>query len=188
MSSLREAGAITGVGETKYLRGTDRTAPVVPARGVAQRDPGRRPGAHRYRWADPVRARRRGRGFHHQFRHQGSALFCNDPMGGASAVASIQCALAVIDAGICNHVLLSLGRHRLLGRADRYARAANAAVQTDRPNSRCRSVPLRRRNFMPQWPAGTWSCTAPPRANWPKSPSPRANTPSCSPMRPCNAP
>jgi acetyl-CoA acetyltransferase len=32
------------------------------------------------------------------------------PMGGASAVASIQCALAVIEAGICNHVLLSLGR------------------------------------------------------------------------------
>jgi acetyl-CoA acetyltransferase len=31
-------------------------------------------------------------------------------MGGASAVASIQCALAVIGAGICNHVLLSLGR------------------------------------------------------------------------------
>ena len=24
--SLREAGAITGVGETQYLRGTDRTA------------------------------------------------------------------------------------------------------------------------------------------------------------------
>lgn len=32
------------------------------------------------------------------------------PMGGASAVASIQCALAVIQAGICKHVLLSLGR------------------------------------------------------------------------------
>src|SRR6185312_13129497 len=32
------------------------------------------------------------------------------PMGGASAVASIQCALAAIDAGICNHVLLALGR------------------------------------------------------------------------------
>jgi acetyl-CoA acetyltransferase len=31
-------------------------------------------------------------------------------MGGASAVASIQCALAAIDAGICNHVLISLGR------------------------------------------------------------------------------
>ena len=31
-------------------------------------------------------------------------------MGGASAVASIQCAIAAIGAGICNHVLLSLGR------------------------------------------------------------------------------
>jgi acetyl-CoA acetyltransferase len=31
-------------------------------------------------------------------------------MGGASAVASIPCALAVIQAGICKHVLLSLGR------------------------------------------------------------------------------
>jgi acetyl-CoA acetyltransferase len=31
-------------------------------------------------------------------------------MGGASAVASIQCAVAAIGAGICNHVLLSLGR------------------------------------------------------------------------------
>jgi len=32
------------------------------------------------------------------------------PMGGASAVAAIQCALAVIQAGICRHVLLSIGR------------------------------------------------------------------------------
>ena len=32
------------------------------------------------------------------------------PMGGASAVAAIQCAIAAIDAGICNHVLLSIGR------------------------------------------------------------------------------
>ena len=32
------------------------------------------------------------------------------PMGGASAVAAIQCAMAAIHAGICNHVLLSIGR------------------------------------------------------------------------------
>ncbi len=32
------------------------------------------------------------------------------PMGGASAVASIQCAFAALQAGICKHVLLSFGR------------------------------------------------------------------------------
>ncbi len=32
------------------------------------------------------------------------------PMGGASAVAALQCAVAVVNAGICNHVLIPLGR------------------------------------------------------------------------------
>src|ERR1041384_1369252 len=33
------------------------------------------------------------------------------PMGGASCVAAVQCAVAAINAGICNHVLIPLGRN-----------------------------------------------------------------------------
>jgi hypothetical protein len=44
-SSLRESGAINGVGETKYLRGTDRTALSFQRQAslTANRDAGMKP-------------------------------------------------------------------------------------------------------------------------------------------------
>jgi acetyl-CoA acetyltransferase len=108
--SLREAGAITGVGETKYLRGTDRTPTSfqLEASLNAIRDAGLKP-------SDIDGLIPYGHGavaedFITNFGIKDLRFSATTPMGGASAVASIQCALAVIDAGICNHVLLSLGR------------------------------------------------------------------------------
>ena len=37
------------------------------------------------------------------------------PMGGASAVAAVQCAIAVIVSGVCRHVLIPLGRNGASG-------------------------------------------------------------------------
>jgi acetyl-CoA acetyltransferase len=108
--SLREAGAITGVGETKYLRGTDRTSLSfqLEASLSAIRDAGLKP-------SDIDGLIPYGHGavaedFITNFGIKDLRFSATTPMGGASAVASIQCALAVIQAGICKHVLLSLGR------------------------------------------------------------------------------
>jgi acetyl-CoA acetyltransferase len=108
--SLREAGAVTGVGETKYMRGTDRT-PVSLAMEAslnAIADAGLKP-------TDidgliPYGAGAVAEDFVTNFGIPDLRFSATTPMGGASAVASIQCALAVIQAGICKHVLLSLGR------------------------------------------------------------------------------
>ncbi len=108
--SMREAGAITGVGETKYLRGTDRSALALQLEASlnAIRDAGLKP-------SDIDGLIPYGHGavaedFITNFGIKDLRFSATTPMGGASAVASIQCALAVIEAGICNHVLLSLGR------------------------------------------------------------------------------
>jgi acetyl-CoA acetyltransferase len=108
--SLREAGAITGVGETKYLRGTDRT-PVSLALEAALNaiaDAGLRP-------TDidgliPYGAGAVAEDFVTNFAIPDLRFSATTPMGGASAVAAIQCAIAAIQAGICKHVLLVLGR------------------------------------------------------------------------------
>jgi acetyl-CoA acetyltransferase len=109
-SPLREAGAVTGLGETKYLRGTARTALSfqLEASLNAIRDAGLKP-------TDIDGLIPYGHGavaedFITNFGIQDLRFSATTPMGGASAVASIQCALAVIQAGICKHVLLSLGR------------------------------------------------------------------------------
>jgi len=108
--SLREVGAVTGVGETSYMRGTDRTALSLQLEASlnAIRDAGLKP-------TDidgliPYGLGAVAEDFITNFGIKDLRFSATTPMGGASAVASIQCALAVIDAGICNHVLLSLGR------------------------------------------------------------------------------
>jgi acetyl-CoA acetyltransferase len=108
--SLREAGAVTGVGETKYMRGTDRT-PVslsMEAALAAIADAGLKP-------TDidgliPYGAGAVAEDFITNFGIPDVRFSATVPMGGASPVASIQCALAAIKAGLCRHVLLSLGR------------------------------------------------------------------------------
>jgi len=108
--SLRETGAITGIGETQYMRGTDRTplSLQLEASLAAIADAGLKP-------TDIDGVIPYGHGavaedFITNFGIPDLRFSATTPMGGASAVAAIQCAVAAISAGICNHVLLSLGR------------------------------------------------------------------------------
>ncbi|MSP00450.1 MAG: thiolase family protein [Acetobacteraceae bacterium] len=108
--SLREAGAITGVGETKYMRGTDRTpiSLAMEASLNAIADAGLKPTD-----IDGIIPYGMGAVAEDYVTNFGIAdlrFSATTPMGGASPVASIQCAMAVIQAGICKHVLLALGR------------------------------------------------------------------------------
>lgn len=108
--SLREKGAVTGVGETEYMRGTDRTplSLQLEASLRAIEDAGLKP-------TDIDGVIPYGHGavaedFVTNFGIPDLRFSATTPMGGASAVAAIQCAAAAISADICNHVLLSIGR------------------------------------------------------------------------------
>ncbi len=108
--SLREKVAVTGVGETAYMRGTDRTALSLQLEASlrAIEDAGLRP-----RDIDGLIPYGLGvvaEDLVTNFGIPDLRFSATTPMGGATAVASIQCAAAAISAGICNHVLLSLGR------------------------------------------------------------------------------
>lgn len=108
--SLREAGAITGVGETQYMRGTDRTALSLQLEASlrAIEDAGLKPSD--IDGLIPYGLGAVAEDIATNFGIEDLRFSATTPMGGASAVAAIQCAVAVVQAGICNHVLLSLGR------------------------------------------------------------------------------
>jgi acetyl-CoA acetyltransferase len=110
--SLKGKGAITGIGETAYVRGSPKSAfeLQVEASLAAIRDAGLDPkeidgvipigitGA-------PAEA------FATNFGLPDLRFSALTPMGGASGVAAVQCALAAIAAGLCNHVLIPAGRN-----------------------------------------------------------------------------
>jgi acetyl-CoA acetyltransferase len=110
--SLREAGAITGIGETTYSKNSPHSAfeLQIEASLVAIRDAGLDPkeidgiipigitGA-------PAEA------FVTNFGIPDLRFSALTPMGGASGVAAIQCAMAAISAGLCRHVLIPAGRN-----------------------------------------------------------------------------
>jgi acetyl-CoA acetyltransferase len=113
--SLKEKGAVTGVGETAYSRASGKTvlALQLEASLRAIEDAGLTP-----KDIDGIIA-------------YGSAVVAEDfitnfgiadlrfsattPMGGASCVAAVQCAIAAISTGICRHVLIPLGRNGASG-------------------------------------------------------------------------
>ncbi len=112
MNPLHETIAVTGVAETMYGRGvSDRStlALQLQAALAAVRDAGLRPGD-----IDGVIPMSNGLALTEDFI---SAFGIRDlrfsamvPMGGASPVAALQLAAAVVAAGICRHVLLPTGR------------------------------------------------------------------------------
>ncbi len=110
--SLKNKGAITGIGETAYVRGSPLTAfeLQIEASLAAIRDAGLDPkdidgiipigitGA-------PAEA------FVTNFGITDLRFSALTPMGGASGIAAVQCAIAAVSAGLCNHVLIPAGRN-----------------------------------------------------------------------------
>ncbi len=170
--SLREKGAITGVGETAYSRESGRSVlslqleaslkaiedaglkpadidGVIPYSGVVAEDFITNLGLPDLRYSAVT------------------------PLGGASCVAAVQSADAAIAAGICNHVLIPVGRNGASG-----GRIGTRVQQM--PQFRLVGefeMPLGRRSSTRRWRAGTWSSTAPPAGSSARSRSRRAPTP-----------
>ena len=114
--TLRDAAAITGIGETDYTRGSGRTALALSLQAAlaAADDAGLSP-----RDIDGVIAMG-GRGAIAEdvvtnFGIPDLRLSLQVPMGGASPVAALQTAAAAIATGICRHVLLLIGRDAFPG-------------------------------------------------------------------------
>jgi acetyl-CoA acetyltransferase len=114
--SLREKGAITGVGETAYSRASGKSvlALQLEASLKAIDDAGLTPkdidGVIAYAPSAVV-----AEDFITNFGIPDLRFSAATPMGGASCVAAVQCAIAAISAGICNHVLLPIGRNGASG-------------------------------------------------------------------------
>lgn len=110
--SLKEKGAITGIGETAYSRASGKSvlALQLEASLAAIADAGLTPkdidGIIVYSPGITV-----AEDFITNFGIANLRFSAVTPMGGASSVAAIQCAIAAISAGICNHVLIPIGRN-----------------------------------------------------------------------------
>lgn len=113
--SLKEKGAITGVGETAYSRASSKSvlALQLEASLNAIADAGLTP-----KDIDGIIAYGSGvvaEDFITNFGIADLRFSATTPMGGASCVAAVQCAIAAIGAGICHHVLVPLGRNGASG-------------------------------------------------------------------------
>lgn len=110
--SLRERIAITGVGETTYSRNSGKSvlALQLEASLKAIDDAGLSPrdidGIIPYSNSAVV-----AEDFVTNFGIEDLRFSATTPLGGASCVAGIQAALLAINAGLCNHVLLPIGRN-----------------------------------------------------------------------------
>jgi len=111
MSSLKDKAAVTGIGETAYTRGTDKSALALTLEAslAAIKDAGLSP-----RDIDGVIPYAAGvavaEDFMTNFGSEDFRFSATTPMGGASAVAALQCAAVAISAGVARHVLIPLGR------------------------------------------------------------------------------
>jgi acetyl-CoA acetyltransferase len=110
--TLRDKTAVTGIGETAYSRNSGKSvvALQMEASLAAVADAGLTPkdidGIIAYAPSGVV-----AEDFVTNFGIPDLRFSATTPMGGASCVAAVQCAVAVIAAGICQHVLIPLGRN-----------------------------------------------------------------------------
>jgi acetyl-CoA acetyltransferase len=111
MSTLRDTAAVTGVGETRYTRGTEKSALrlTLEASLAAIRDAGLTPpdidGVVAYASGAVV-----AEDLLTNFGSDDFRFSATTPMGGASAVAALQCAAMAVSTGVATHVLIPLGR------------------------------------------------------------------------------
>ena len=177
--ALREKAAISGIGETAYTRGTQKSglALQLEASLKAIEDAGLSP-----RDIDGVVPYFPGGGIAEDFIANlglpDLTLSLFVPMGGATCVAAIQSAAMAVATGVCKNVLISVGRTGYSG-----ARVvdAPAAVSAVRPGQRVRGADRHVRAGPALRPG-----RAPPhgalrhhrRATSPRSRSRRASTPS----------
>ena len=111
MSSLKETCAITGVGETAYTRGTDKTPAQLQMEASLKAidDAGLSPkdidGIIPYIGGGTV-----AEDFITNFGIEDLRFSAGTPMGGASCVAAIQAAALAVAGGVANHVLVPIGR------------------------------------------------------------------------------
>lgn len=114
--SLHRTGVISGVGETRYskLSGTSVLALHLEASLAAIADAGLTPrdidGLIPYAGLGAV-----AEDFITNFGIADLRFSAHTPLGGASPIAAVQCALAAISAGICRHVLIPLARNGASG-------------------------------------------------------------------------
>jgi acetyl-CoA acetyltransferase len=110
--ALKEAVAITGVGDTAYSRASGKSVVrlQLEASLAAIEDAGLEPkdidGIIAYSIGTVV-----AEDLITNLGIEDLRFSATTPMGGASCVAAIQCAAAVISAGICRHVLVPIGRN-----------------------------------------------------------------------------
>lgn len=116
MSWLKEKAAVTGIGETKYTRGSKMSvlALQVQASLRAIEDAGLSPrdidGVIPYATAGTV-----AEDFITNFGIEDLRYSAVTPMGGASCVASLQSAALAVSTGVANHVLCVVGRNGYSG-------------------------------------------------------------------------
>ena len=114
--SLKGKAAISGVGDTRYSKASGKSvmAMQMEASLAAIRDAGLDPkdidGIIAYGSMAVV-----AEDFITNFGIPDLKFSATTPLGGASAVASIQCAAAAIAAGVCNHVLVPISRNGASG-------------------------------------------------------------------------
>jgi acetyl-CoA acetyltransferase len=116
MSGLREKACVTGIGETAYTQGSGKSVAALnmEASLMAIDDAGLSPkdidGVIPYATGGVV-----AEDFITNFGIEDLRLSVTAPLGGASAVASIQTAVAAVATGICKHVLIPIGRNGYSG-------------------------------------------------------------------------
>ena len=110
-ATLKEKGAITGVGETAYTRGSPRSVQglymeaslkAIEDAGLTPKDiDGIIPYGSMAATAEDIIT---------SLGIPDVTFSAVTPMGGASSVAAVQCAIAAVHAGLCKHVLVPLAR------------------------------------------------------------------------------
>lgn len=111
MTTLSDKAAVTGIGETRYERGTDKSALqlTLEASLTAIADAGLTPkdidGVIAYASGEVV-----AEDLLTNFGSEDFRFSATTPLGGASAVAALQCAAMAVATGAATHVLIPLGR------------------------------------------------------------------------------